>query len=159
MAMVLIDGTNLLWAAKESSGDQEITTEVQLCEYLDRYFAQMGEDGGIVFDGAGPTDKSVFDNVMHMEIYFSGFNKDADTVIEEKILAWTSPRDLTVVSSDRRLRVAATNHGGAALKSELFLDQVHKELSRQKRRRQEPDEKRSGLTEGETDKWLDVFGL
>lgn len=157
--MIFIDGTNLLWAVKESSYDGEIETEVQLCEYLDRYFAQTGEEGGIVFDGAGPADKSVFDNVMHMEIYFSGFNKDADTVIEEKIIAWTAPRDLTVVSSDRRLRIAATDRGAAALKSELFWDQVRKELMRKKPREQEPDEKRGGLTESETDKWLDVFGL
>lgn len=157
--MILIDGTNLLWAAKERSDDREIETEVQLCEFLDRYFAQTGQEGGIVFDGAGPPDKGVFDNVMHMEIYFSGFNKDADTVIEEKILAWTAPRDLMVVSSDRRLRVAAADRGAAALKSELFWGQVCRELARSKPREREPDEKRGGLTESETDKWLDVFGL
>ncbi len=157
--MIIIDGTNLLWAVQESPDDREIATEVQMCEFLDRYFALTGEEGAIVFDGAGPGDKSVFDSVMHMEIYFSGFNKDADTVIEEKILAWTAPRDLTVVSSDRRLRLAAAERNAGSLKAQSFWSQVLKELARKQPRVREPEEKREGLTESETDKWLDMFGL
>ena len=157
--MVIIDGTNLLWAVQESPDDREITTEVQLCETLDRYFIQTGEEGEIVFDGGGPADTSIFGNVTHLEIFFSGFHKDADTVIEEKILAGTAPLRLTVVSSDRRLRLAAAERKAAALKSDLFWNLVLKELARKRPRRQEPDEKRDGLTEGETDKWLDMFGL
>jgi len=157
--MIIIDGTNLLWAVKESSDDQEITTEVQLCRVLDKYFAMAGEEGEVVFDGAGPPDKGVFDGVTHMEIFFSGFNKDADTVIEEKLLADTASRRLTVVSSDRRLRLAAAARRAAALKSDLFWNLVLKELRRKKPQKREPEEKRDGLTESETDKWLDMFGL
>jgi predicted RNA-binding protein with PIN domain len=157
--MIVIDGTNLLWAVKELPGDREITTEVHLCRALDRYFALTGENGEIIFDGAGPADKSVFDGVVHLEIVFSGFNMDADTVIEEKILANTAPRRLTVVSSDRRLRVAAAARGATALKSELFWERVTRESRRKRPQKQEPEEKRGGLTESETDKWLDLFGL
>jgi predicted RNA-binding protein with PIN domain len=157
--MVIIDGTNLLWAVKDLRQDCEIATEVQLCRVLDRYFALTREEGEVVFDGAGPADKGVFSGVVHLEVVFSGFNKDTDTVIEEKILANTAPRRLTVVSSDRRLRLAAAARKATALKSELFWDLVLRELGRKKPLRQEPEEKRDGLTESETDKWLDLFGL
>jgi predicted RNA-binding protein with PIN domain len=157
--MTIIDGTNLLWAVRELSDDREITTEVQLCTVLDKYFALTREGGEVVFDGAGPADKGVFDRVVHLEIVFSGFNTDTDTVIEEKIRANTAPRRLRVVSSDRRLRVAAAARGATALKSEPFWDLVQKELRRKRPQRQEPEEKRDGLTESETDKWVDLFGL
>jgi uncharacterized protein len=157
--MVIIDGTNLLWAIQESCADHEIGGEVQLCQTLDRYFALMGDEGEIVFDGAGPPDKSVFDGIGYLDIAFSGFNNDADTVIEEKVAANTAPRRLTVVSSDRRLRKAAGERKAAALKSDIFWGQVLRELARGRPVQKEPEEKREGLTEGETEQWLDMFGL
>ena len=157
--MTIIDGTNLLWAIQDAHEEREITTEVQLCRVLDRYFAQVAEEGEIVFDGAGPSDKSVFDVVGRLNVAFSGFNCDADTVIEEKVLANTAPRRLTVVSSDRRLRKAAAQRKAVALKSDAFWAQVLRELNRKKPARKEPEEKRDGLTKGEAERWMDIFGL
>ena len=155
----VVDGTNLLWAIHELSDEREIASEVQLCQMLDRYFAQVGEEGEIVFDGAGPADKSAFDGVGYLEVVFSGFQSDADTVIEEKVQANTAPRLLTVVSSDRRLRKAAGERKATATKSEPFWRQVQAELRRKGPAQQEPEEKRDGLTEGETEQWLGMFGL
>jgi len=157
--MVIIDGNNLLWALHEAFDDREITTEVDLSRVLSQYFGQIGETGQVVFDGAGPADKSHFDTIDYLEVYFAGFHRDADSVIEEKITADTSPRRLTVVSSDRRIRKAAGERKASALKSEEFWRQVQRELSRRNPRRREPEEKREGLTDGETDKWLEAFGL
>ncbi len=157
--MVIIDGTNLLWAIQELPGEHEVAGEVELCRLLDRYLTLVSDDGQIVFDGAGPADKSQFGVVGRLDVAFSGFKSDADSVVEEKILANTAPRRLTVVSSDRRLRRAAGERKATALKSELFWDQVLKELSRKKPAKKEPEEKRDGLTEGETEQWMDLFGL
>lgn len=157
--MILIDGTNLLWTVKESSDDYERITEVQLCEMLDKYLVLTGEEGEIVFDGAGPPDTAIFAGVKYLEIFFSGFSKDADTVIEEKVLATGAPGRLTVVSSDRRLRLAAAERKSTSLKADFFWNLVCRELARKKPAAQEPQEKQEGLTESETDKWLDVFGL
>ena len=157
--MTIIDGNNLLWALHEAFGEREITTEIDLCRVLSKYFAQVGEPGQVVFDGAGPADKSQFDTVDYVEVYFAGLHRDADGVIEEKITADTSPRRLTVVSSDRRLRKAAGARRAAAIKSEEFWEQVQRELSRRKPKKKEPEEKREGLTDGETDQWMDLFGL
>ncbi len=157
--MTIIDGNNLLWALHDTIEEREVTTELELCRVLSRYFALTGEPGLVVFDGAGPADRSEFDKIMNVEIVFAGFHHDADTVIEEKLKANTSPRRVTVVSSDRRLRRAAALRKAAAVKSEEFWEQVRKELARKTPRRREPEEKREGLSESETDRWLETFGL
>ena len=156
---VVIDGTNLLWALQEAYDEREVTTEVALCRVLGRYLALTGDDGVVVFDGAGPTDQSVFANLGRLEIVFSGFHGDADTVIEEKIKANTAPRRLTVVSSDRRLRKAAAARKATAMKSERFWEQVRNELQRKKPLQKEPEEKQEGLTESEAEQWMELFGL
>lgn len=157
--MVIIDGTNLLWAIHEARDEPEATNEIQLCRTLDRYFGMTAEEGEVVFDGAGPPDKSEFDSVGRLSVVFSGFHSDADTVIEEKVAASTSPRRLTVVSNDRRLRQAVAARKAATIKSDQFWSQVLGELRRQKPAVKEPEEKRDGLTDGETEQWLDLFGL
>ncbi len=157
--MTIIDGDNLLWALRQRPEEREIATELDLCQALGRYFALTGEPGQVVFDGAGPADRSEFDQIANPEIIFAGFNRDADSVIEERLKVNTSPRRLTVVSSDRRLRKAAAMRKAAAVKSEEFWDQVRRELQRGRPRKPEPQEKREGLSESETDKWLEAFGL
>jgi len=126
---------------------------------LSRYFALTGEPGQVIFDGAGPADRSAFEEIANPEIIFAGFSRDADSVIEERLKVSTAPRRVTVVSSDRRLRKAAAMRKAAALKSEDFWEQVRRELQRGKPRRKEPEEKREGLSDGETDKWMEAFGL
>lgn len=157
--MTIIDGNNLLWALDESAEEREIRTEVDLCRVLSRYFELTGELGQVVFDGAGPADTSEFETISNPEVFFAGYNHDADSVIEKKIQADTSPRRLTVVSSDRRLRKAAGERRATALKSERFWEQVRQELARKRHEKTEPEEKREGLSPSETDKWLEAFGL
>jgi predicted RNA-binding protein with PIN domain len=157
--MTIIDGDNLLWALRQTLEEREITTELEMCRVLSRYFALTGEPGQVVFDGAGPADHSAFDAIANPEILFAGFHRDADSVIEEKLKANTSPRRVTVVSSDRRLRKAAALRKAAGIKSEDFWELVRKELGRKKPRKQEPQEKREGLSESETEQWMDLFGL
>jgi predicted RNA-binding protein with PIN domain len=157
--MTIIDGDNLLWALRQTLEEREITTELELCAALSRYFASIGEPGQVVFDGSGPSDRSEFDKIANPEIIFAGFNRDADSVIEERLKVSTAPRQLMVVSSDRRLRKAAAVRRAAALKSEEFWELMRKELGRKKPRKTEPEEKREGLTDSETDKWMEAFGL
>jgi predicted RNA-binding protein with PIN domain len=157
--VTIIDGDNLLWALRQTLEEREISTELEMCRVLSRYFALTGEPGQVVFDGAGPADRSEFDKIISPEIIFAGFNRDADSVIEEKLKVNTSPRRVTVVSTDRRLRKAAALRKATGMKSEDFWEQVRRELKRGKPRKPEPQEKREGLSESETDKWLEAFGL
>jgi predicted RNA-binding protein with PIN domain len=157
--MTIVDGNNLLWALHERFEEREITAEIDLCRVLSRYFALTAEDGQVVFDGAGPARKADFDTITGVEVVFAGFHKDSDSVIEEKIKANSAPRRLTVVSSDRRLRRAAAARKATAVKSEDFWHQVQEELRRGKPQKKEPQAKKEGLSESETEQWMDLFGI
>jgi len=151
----IIDGHNLLWSIEES---REWGNEAGLCRAVSGYLKAVGETGEIIFDGAGPKDKSGFDNIANLEVFFAGPGKDADTVIEDKIRVDTAPRRLVVVSSDRRLRKAARTRDATVIKSEVFWEKLRKELSKKKTTK-EPAGKRDGLTESETKRWLEFFGI
>jgi hypothetical protein len=154
---VIIDGHNLLWSIKNTEDFTSIT-DAAMCRILDSYFGLVGEKAEIIFDGIGPPNKTEFDNIRNLEVTFSGRRTDCDTVIEQRILDSTAPKRLTIVSTDRRLRDAASARKAADVKSEDFWNEVKKRLSRQKKSK-EPAAKRSGLTESETELWLRAFGL
>ena len=156
--MFIIDGHNLLHTIYKLEGDSGAISDVSLCRILGRYFILTGEKGEIIFDGTGPPDKGGFDNISCLEVFFAGVRSDADTVIEDKITASTAPKRLTIVSSDRRLRSAARTRKATSMKSDVFWNDVQKQLSR-KRPEKEPTEKRQGLNQGETEQWLEFFGF
>jgi hypothetical protein len=156
--MFIIDGHNLLHTIFKLEGDSGAISDVGLCRILGRYFNLTGEKGEMIFDGTGPADKSGFDNINNLEVFFAGLGTDADTVIEDKIIANTAPKRLTIVSSDRRLRTAAHKRKATSMKSDVFWNDIQKQLSR-KRPEKEPTEKRQGLNEGETEQWLEFFGF
>ncbi len=156
--MFIIDGHNLLHSIHKEDPNSGPIRDVQLCWIVGRYLKQIGQSGAIIFDGTGPRDKSEFDNVSNLEVLFAGLGTDADTVIEDKIGANTAPRRLTIVSSDRRLRKAARARKAISVKSEVFWNNIQKQLTRKKTIK-EPSAKRQGLTDGETKQWLEFFGL
>jgi len=155
---LLIDGHNLLHSVQEADRDLESISDLRLCRIISEYLKRTGEEGEIVFDGTGPRDRSGFDNISGLEVFFAGQGSDADTIIEDKIKINTAPRNLTVVSSDRRLRDAARARKATVLKSQAFWTNLCKRLSR-KRATREPAAKSRGLGESETDQWLKFFGL
>ena len=156
--MLIIDGHNLLHSIHKEGADSGPISDVGLCRIIGRYLKLTGQKGEIIFDGTGPRDKSGFDNISNLEVLFAGLGTDTDTVIEDKISTSTSARSLTVVSSDRRLRKAARARKATSLKSDVFWNDIRKQLSR-KRPEKEPPAKQQGLTDSETKQWLEFFGL
>ncbi len=156
--MFIIDGHNLLHAICKIEENARAISEPTMCKILGTYLRLTGEKGEIVFDGSGPPDKSGFDGISHLEIFFAGSATDADTVIEDKIKASSAPKGLTIVSSDRQLQQAAHARRATAIKAELFWVEVQKQLSR-KRAPKEPPAKRQGISQSETEQWLRVFGI
>jgi predicted RNA-binding protein with PIN domain len=154
----IIDGHNLLHTIYKAEGDSHAISDIQLCHIVNTYLKRIGETGQIIFDGTGPRDKSPFDNISNIEVLFAGLGTDTDTVIEEKIQLSTAPKRLSIVSSDRRLRKAANTRKAKSIKSDAFWSVVQKRLQR-RRKIQEPPAKRHGLTQSETEQWLDFFGL
>ena len=155
----IIDGYNLLWSVQQADSHAEPLADIQLCRLISSYLRVVGDSAQIIFDGAGPRDKTDFDNIAGLEVLFAGPATDADTVIENKLKADSAPKRLKVVSSDRRVRAAARARKAAAIKSDVFLALVSKTLTRKKKSRKEPAQKRQGLTSAETDQWLDFFNL
>jgi predicted RNA-binding protein with PIN domain len=155
--MFIIDGHNLLHSVDKDDGSESIS-DVQLCRIISSYLKLTGHNGEIIFDGTGPPDKSGFGGIGNLEVFFAGSSTDADTVIEDKITANSAPKRLEIVSSDRRLRKAARARKAISIKSEVFWDNMQKQLTR-KRTAKEPAAKRQGLSESETKRWLDIFGL
>ncbi len=153
----IIDGHNLLWSVQNAEENTSIT-DITICRILDDYFRRTGKSAEIIFDGTGPPVKTEFKNVANLQVTFSGLRTDCDTVIEQRISASTAPKLLTIVSSDRRLRDAASARKATSIKSEDFWDEVKKRLSRRKTGK-EPPGKRAGLTESETELWMKTFGL
>ncbi|UCF00380.1 MAG: NYN domain-containing protein [Planctomycetota bacterium] len=156
---IVIDGHNLLHSIQKAGGGPEQISDVSLCRIINEYLKLTGERGEMVFDGTGPRDKSVFENISNLEVFFAGLGTDADTVIEGKIKANTAPRRLTVVSSDRRVQSAARARKAIVVKALVFWNDLCKRLSRREKTPKEPTAKREGLTESETEQWLKIFGL
>jgi predicted RNA-binding protein with PIN domain len=156
--MFFIDGHNLLHLLQKDDPDSGPISDVQLCRIIGSYLKLTGQSGEIIFDGIGPPDKSEFDGISNLEVFFSGLGTDTDTVIEDKIIANSAPRRLKIVSSDRRLRKAARARKATSVKSEVFWNNIQKQLSRKKTAK-EPTAKRRGLSESETSQWLEIFGI
>jgi predicted RNA-binding protein with PIN domain len=155
----LFDGYNLLRAIHKIE-EFAALSDVQLCRAISDYLCCIRDHGHLVFDGIGPSDKSAFGEMPCLEIYFSGEKKEADDIIEDKIQDNTAPKSLYVVSSDRRLRTAAAKRKATAVTAENFWQILLTRLEKHANRpAPEPSQKRHGLTERETDLWLDFFEL
>lgn len=155
----IIDGHNLMWAIQKTNPDNYPLIDIQLCRTINRYLIKINEKGVIVFDGTGPKDKSIFDDVSNLEVVFSGVKAEADDVIEDKIRVNTAPKRLAVVSNDRRIRDAARKRKAVSVKSEAFWQNVERILKERKNKPKEPPQKRTGLSESETKQWLEFFGV
>ena len=154
----IIDGYNLLHSIQKTAEEHESITDIGLCKLLDRYLQRMCDSGQVIFDGTGPPDKNIFNTLYNLEITFSGPAIEADEIIENKIRANTAPKKLSVISDDRKLRRAARTRKAVSIRCQKFWGDVQKQLSRKKTAK-EPSEKRFGLNESETDKWLDFFDI
>ena len=155
----IIDGYNLLCEInKTGNDDSENITDVQMCRMISRFLFYTGEKGQVVFDGIGPPEKTSFNHIKNLEVFFTGRSTDADTIIENKISVDSAPKRLTVVSSDRRIQKAAKARKAVIINSDAFWQDVIKQL-RRKQRTEEPEQKRNGLTPGETEQWLKLFEL
>ncbi len=156
--MFIIDGHNLLHSILKVEEEFAGISDVELCRAVGEYFRQIGETGEIIFDGTGPPEKTGFENIRALEVYFAGIGTDTDTIIEDKINASSAPKGLTIVSTDRRLRKAAQVRKATSIRSEVFWAELLKHMGK-KRPPKEPMGKRRGLSESETKQWLEFFGF
>ena len=154
---IIIDGYNLLrWVQQDE--DYEDINEVSLCAVISEYLTRTRKYGQVVFDGLGPPDKTHLGGLPNLEVYFSGMETDADTIIAEKIIANTAPKNLVIVSTDREVRAAAMSRKAVSVRSDIFWEVVVVQLERKLPIR-EPKEKQTGISDMETEQWLDFFDI
>jgi predicted RNA-binding protein with PIN domain len=158
LVFVVIDGYNLLRLVEKMEGWEAITDR-QLCMMISQYLRRIAATGQVVFDGIGPPDKASFENLAALEVVFSGRRSDADSIILDKIDLYSAPKSLVVVSSDRELATAAKRRKCVPVKSQVFFAQMVAELDKKRKPPQEPPQKRTGITDGETEEWLKTFGF
>jgi predicted RNA-binding protein with PIN domain len=115
----------------------------------------------VVFDAhEAPWGSLRRSNIAGISVIFGSSELDADSVIEQLILEDSSPKRLTVVSSDHRLHRAAKKRKATPVDSDIWF----RDVIRARAARQQPDPdvviKPDGpFTEGEVDYWLKHLGV
>jgi predicted RNA-binding protein with PIN domain len=156
---VIIDGNNLLFAARATEGEQLQIGRRLLCNALNEWARRRGERVHIVFDGPSPA-AGIARQIGGPRVQVSyGGGKSADDVLIEFLEADSAARRLLVVSSDREIRRAAKRRRARAIGSDEFWALVKQDLSRRPVRRREPEEKERGLDSKRGTDWLREFGL
>jgi uncharacterized protein len=168
----IIDGYNLMHSvgyAREryGQGGLERSRNRLLRFLINRLDLEERRRTTIVFDAR----TIPFEGVRHqkldeMTILFNQAGSDADTLIEELILEHSAPKQLEVISGDRRLQKAIKRRKGIAVESEDFARMLRERESivpgssqdvdsppdsREKPESAEP-------SKSDTEYWMDVFG-
>ncbi len=156
---VVIDGNNLLYAARNTDSTELLIGRAMLCDTVGAWARRRGARVRIVFDGPAPNAalaKQIAD--PDIEVSYSG-SASADAVLIGLIEKDSAARRLVVVSSDRVIQKAARRRLARPIKSEDFWRGIKRDLARPERRALEPAEKEAGLSPDATQQWLDEFGL
>lgn len=123
---LLIDGYNLMYAAGivgAGSGKGGLErSRAALARFVGESLAASERGRAVVvFDAAGAPPGLPSSITLHgVAIRFAKGYRDADELIEELIAADTSPRKLTVVSSDHRIQRAARRRRATAVDSDVW---------------------------------------
>ena len=156
---VIVDGNNLLYAARAAQDGGPLMGRSLLCDALGKWSRRRGERVHVVFDGPAPSDglaSQIADAAI--QVSYSG-GVSADAVVIEMLATDSAARRLLVVSSDRELAQAASRRRARSVRSEEFWALLRQDLARSLPRRIEPAEKVHGLGPEAAEEWLREFGL
>jgi len=125
-----------------------------LCDLLDDH----ATDTIVVFDAARAPD-GLPGRLVHrgIRVWFAREYPDADTLIEELVEDDTAPAHLVVVSSDRRLQVAARRRRAKAVSCEEWLADAR--ANRRRREHRAADEKPAAPTPADVEYWKKYFDM
>jgi len=164
---LIIDGYNLMHAAglarpNYGQGDLERCRHRLLRLLVNFLTDEERNRAKVVFDAweapEGLPNRMKFEG---LQVRFADPGHDADSLIEELILAHSAPRQIIIVSGDRRLQRAAHRRRAKFIGSIAFLDEIVQRPPRRDRE-ETPDESHpkfdGGLTSGELEHWLELFG-
>ncbi|HOO17057.1 MAG: NYN domain-containing protein [Phycisphaerae bacterium] len=156
---VLIDGDNLLHAARAAKPPGPLVGRSILCDTIGRWARRRAERVRVIFDGPEP-NPSLAKQIGNadIDVSYSG-GQSADAVLIGILETDSAARRLLVVSSDHEIAHAAKRRRARPIRSDEFWALVQHDLARPPPGPSEPREKRHGQTPEATDKWLREFGL
>lgn len=167
--IILIDGYNLLHAAGMAQSDYRpgdlLRCRTRLLKFLLSKLS-AGEIKGttVVFDARDPPpDRPAQVVISGIRVLFANPGGDADVLIQNWLSRHPSPRQVTLVSSDRVLQRAARGCGSKFVRSEDFvheLEQRHSSRTRERGTQEIDDSSKPGAHASSTMTayWLKVFG-
>lgn len=160
---ILIDGYNLAYASgilsgRGGPGGLEKARGALLNVLAASLPAEEAQKTVIVFD-ANDAYVEATPEQQHggIRVLYAVKEEDADSLIEQLIAQDSAPRQLLVVSSDRRLQRAARRRRAKSMGSEEWYDQL---LARRRQtpRTETPAKPKEELSDAEVDYWLREFG-
>ena len=146
----LVDGNNLAHALGLSIGG---LPDREACARMVASFCRSrGAQATVVFDGRAPEGARESTRTQRVIVLYSG-PRSADDVILGLVADSKSPRDFTVVTSDKSLGDKSRHRGASVEKAHEFS----RRLDRKADGGAGPSEKPSRESEGGIDAWLAVF--
>jgi predicted RNA-binding protein with PIN domain len=157
----LIDGYNLLHAMgvlRGRVGPQGLQKARQrLLGLLQGALGMESSDTTIVFDAAGaPAGAADEQECGGIQVRFAVHHEQADDLIEALIRQSSAPKQLTVVSDDHRIQVAARRRHCRVLGCLDFLEELERTRHRRLARLDKEPEKQVPSRE-DMDRWLRTF--
>ena len=157
---VLIDGNNLLFAARAVEDPDRLMGRSMLCVALGDWARRRGERVHVIFDGPPPANGLAQQiGAAGIRVSYSGGGVPADNAIEHELDQNSAARRVWVVSSDREVARAAKRRRARPVRAEVFWRMLKRDLARREPGPDEPAEKEAGLSEGDAEEWLRELGL
>jgi uncharacterized protein len=161
-AAYLVDGYNLLHAMGLMSpklGQHQLgKARTRLLGLIAGSMEEAAAAVTVVFDGKGAGTSDAEIGKGGIQILFSTGKQEADDVIENQIRRCSAPKDLRVVSDDRRIRGAARRRHCQAMGCEAFLQWLDRSRKQRHRLSSQEPEKAERLSDQEAESWLAEFG-
>jgi uncharacterized protein len=167
----LIDGYNLMHAMGAISG-KEVGREVFrrkrrrfLSVLADALGDRQARETTVVFDAKTPPGDFDLETCYEgLTLIFALNDEDADARIEKLIAQHSAPKSLTVVSTDHRIRRAATRRKARAMTADEFLDLLERlriqnlrASATEARSFSQPSDRNRPLSIDEAAYWLEEF--
>lgn len=167
--VLLIDGYNLLHAAgmgrsTYGPGDLQRCRERLLRYLVSRLSAAELNRATVIFDAREPPpDRPARQVFRGLKVEFANPGGDADVMIQKWLDQHSSPKQVTLVSSDHALQRWARGHRARFIDSEEFFDELeHRDAGSAHKgghTRNAADTKQAeGLSAAEAEHWLTFFG-
>ena len=158
---VIVDGYNLLHASgvfgEERGARGFEQSRLALLDMLADLLGADAEKTIVVFDAAKAPD-GLPGRLTHkgIRVWFAREYPDADSLIEELVEDDNAPSSLRIVSSDRRLQLAAKRRRAGTITSEDWLNEIK---SAKRRRQMPPDAKPPEPSPADVEDWKRYFGI